>query len=182
MKARGIGVAIASGALALALGVRHTQHVKFDYEIEAPVSEVVGAFAAIERYPEWTGGRADRGVIHEERESTVGAGNRVVEVDYSVWALGIESSGTRVYTYTADGSKVSVDLRFFTWVSLEDAKTHWEFKEVDGRTHIRQRGTRETPWLFSAYTDFHSEQVLAMFQRIERDVTAPPGVAAPDPG
>ena len=182
MKAWGIALAVAIAALALALGVRRTQHVEFDYEIEAPVSDVVGAFAAIERYPEWTGGQADRGVIRDERESTDAAGNRIVEVDYSVWAIGIESSGTRVYTYAADGSKASVELRFFTWLSLEDASTRWEFEEVDGRTYIRQRGTRTTPWLFSAYPEFHSEQVLAMFQRIEHDITSPPEVAAPGAG
>ncbi len=67
MKAWGIALGIAIAALALTLGVRRTQHVEFDYEIEAPVSDVVGAFAAIGPYPEWTGGGADRGVIRDAR-------------------------------------------------------------------------------------------------------------------
>lgn len=166
-------------ALIAAVGVRHTQHVVFDYEIDAPVDRVVAAFANIERYPEWTDGQADRGAVHEERERTDAAGNRVVEADYSVWALGIQSSGTRIYTYAADRPLVTVDLRFFTWVSLEDANTRWEFEEVDGRTQIRQSGTRTVPWILARYTEFHSEQVRKLFEHIERDVTRPVDVAAP---
>ena len=153
--------------------------VVFDYEIAAPLDRVVTAFADLERYPEWTGGRADRGVIHEEREHTDGAGNRIIEVEYSVWALGVKSSGTRVYTFAADRPHVAVDLRFFTWVALEDADTRWEFEEVEGRTQVRQRGTRTVPWLLSRYADFHSEQVLGLFQNIEVALAALPDAATP---
>jgi hypothetical protein len=165
-----------AGAIALllvaGLTLRRTHAVDVAFEIDASYLDVVAGFADIERYPELTGGRAERGVIHSSEERTDASGNRVVEVAYSVWALGNENTGERVYTYFAEQPVATIDLRFHTAWANEDTHIFWTFADADGATRIVGKGSRTAPWLVSLFSAYHTEQALGLFQRIERQLTA----------
>ena len=164
------------------LVLRRTHRVDFGFTIEAPYLDVVAAFADIDRYPELTEGRVSAGKIHQFDERTDAAGNRVVEVSYSVWALGTENTGYRIYTYFPDRSHASVDLKFHTVLAFEDTHILWEFEQVGGATRIEGRGTRKAPWLLSLFSRYHSEQALLLFENIERELKARSSVEKVDRG
>jgi len=167
--------------LGASLVLRRTHSVDLEYEIEANYLDVVAGFADIGRYPELTGGRAQRREIHRSEERTDASGNRIVEVSYSVWAVGSENTGERVYTYFADRPYATIDLEFHTALVREDTHIVWAFEDVGGTTRIEGHGTRTAPWLLSMFSFYHSKQALLVFERIGRELSAHADVlTAPD--
>jgi hypothetical protein len=157
--------------VSLSIGVSYflprTVEVDISHSVDANYLDVVEAYSDLPSFPEYTDGRAEKGVVTSLNEYQNDEGRKVVDMRYQVWGGGGKNPGRRIYTYYPDRKEVTIDLTFYTEAVKEQNNTRWLIKQHGDKTLVIIKGTRVTPWLYSLFSVRHNEYVVSVLNNIQ---------------